>query len=245
MWKNINLEKCLSYLNDRTISKIKNDSLLRPSITISRMTSAGGRTVASKLIELLQPLAPSDCSWTIFDKNLIEKVLEDHHLSKRIAEFLPENRKSLLAEFVENMRGIHPPTSKLVEQTVETIWNLAQGGYVVLVGRAANVITEKLDNVFHVRLVGSLERRISRTVEVYDMGRDEAREFIRSQDAAKRDYMRQYFGRDIDDPLLYHMVINTDGISYESAAQMISEAVISRYQLAPARIRCESKKVPV
>ena len=47
------------------------------------------------------------------------------------------------------------------------------------------------------------------------MSRTAAREFIKSQDAAKQHYMQEYFGREIDDPLLYHMIINTDRISYE------------------------------
>ena len=92
-------------------------------------------------------------------------MLEDHQLSKRIAEFLPEDHKSLFAEMLEKMRGLHPPTTTVLKQTAETIWNLAESGHVILVGRAANVITGKLDNVFHVRLVGSLENRIARVEE--------------------------------------------------------------------------------
>jgi cytidylate kinase len=79
-----------------------------------------------------------------------------------------------------------------------------------------------------VRLVGSLENRTARVEEVYKMSRIAAQEFIKSQDAAKRHYMRDYFGREIDDPMLYHMIINTDKISYEHAARLIGDAVINR-----------------
>jgi len=233
MWKNINLDKCLSYINRHSRAEGQTRRSIKPAITISRMCGAGGRTVASKLADYLQPHTPAGHYWTIFDKKLIEKVLEDHHLSKRIAEFLPEDHKSLFAETIEKMRGLHPSTSELVKHTVETIWHLAEGGHVILVGRAANVITEKLDNVFHVRLAGSLEKRIARVEEVYEMGRNDALEFIKSQDAAKRHYMKEYFGREIDDPLLYHMVINTDDISHEDAARLIGDAVINRFHLTP------------
>jgi|ERR1017187_366828 cytidylate kinase len=254
MWKNINFQNCLSYIAGHVVAKghVKSHAAFnviihshdhappedkirpsaRPSITISRMCGSGGRTVASELMEYLQSHTSADRRWTIFDKNLIEKVLEDHHLSKRLVEFLPEDRQSLFAEMVEKMRGLHPPTSTLVKQTVETVWNLAAGGYVILVGRAANVITERLDNVYHVRLVGSLENRIARVEEVYEMGRSDAREFIKAQDLAKRHYMKEYFGREIDDPMLYHMIINTDKMSYEKAARLIGDAVISRFKLA-------------
>jgi cytidylate kinase len=229
MWKNINLEKCLSHIHALAIPGDKNRPSAHPSITISRMCGAGGRTVASQLVEYLQPHTPYGYHWTIFDRNLIEKVLEDHHLSRRLAEFLPEKNQSLVAEIIEKMRGRHPPASAIVEQTVETIWKLAAGGHVILVGRAANLITEKLDNVFHVRLVGSLEKRIARVGEVFEMGPNDARAYVLAQDAAKQKYLKEYFGRDIDDPMIYHLIINTDLISYENAARMISDAVLGRF----------------
>lgn len=249
MWKNINLANCLSYIGSSAASaacphsnaasktgiEAASDARIhpsaRPAIAISRMCGAGGRTVASELAQYLQAHTVAGRHWTIFDKNLIEKVLLDHHLSKRIAEFLPEDHKSILAELIEKMQGLHPPTSTIVRQTVETIWSLAEGGHVILVGRAANVITEKMPNVFQVRLVGSLERRIARVEDVYELGRVDARALIRKQDAAKRHYMREYFGREIDDPMLYHLVINTDKISYANAARLIGDAVINRFKL--------------
>ena len=255
MWENINFESCLSYLKRNAATYAYTDSkagsrtflsssdasegkihpVARPSVTISRMCGSGGRTVASDLAKYLQSRTSSEHHWTIFDKNLIEKVLEEHHLSRRIAEFVPEGRKSLLAETIEKWRGLHPPTATIVKQTAETIWNLAASGYVILVGRAADAITQELDNVFHVRLVGSLKNRIARVEEVYEMGRTDARDFIKSQDTAKRRYMKGYFDRDIDDPLLYHMIINTDYISYEHAARLIGDAVITAANRRPAQ----------
>jgi cytidylate kinase len=87
-----------------------------------------------------------------------------------------------------------------------------------------------------VRLVGSLENRIARVEEVYEMGRTDAREFIKSQDAARRYYMKEYFDREIDDPLLYHMVINTDEISYENAVRLIGDAVITASNRRQAQV---------
>ena len=191
--------------------------------------------MASKLAEFLQAQVPLGGHWAIFDQNLIKKVLDDHLLSTRLAEFLPETSKSLLSEMVEKLRGKHHPSaSKIVEQTVETIWQLAEGGQVILVGRAANVITAGLKNVFHVRLVGSLDNRIERVEEAYDFDRRAALEYIRAQDAAKRLYVQDYFGRDIDDPELYHLIINTDRIPYGDTARLIGDAVINWFKLEPA-----------
>jgi cytidylate kinase len=224
MWNNINLEKCLSHIDKQVGSSLGSPSAAGPAITISRMCGAGGRTVASKLLDRLQPLAPPGCQWTVFDKNLIEKVLEDHLQSARLAEFVPETSKSWVVGLINKIRGGPISNTKIVEQTVETIWKLAADGHVMIVGRGGNVITARMKNVFHLRLVGSLERRITRVEEVYEMDRRTAANYVKTQDAAKKLYLKEYFGRDIDDSELYHLVINTDRIPYDETARLIFDA---------------------
>ena len=231
MWRNINFEKCLSYIHSFAPHEDKSRPFIKPSITISRMCGAGGRTVASQLAEYLNSRMPASGEWVVFDRNLVEKVLTDHHLSKRIAQFVTERHKSLLEDTVEDLFGVHPPVSTLVNQTNETILSLAGKGQVILVGRGAHVVTSKLETVFHVRLVGTVGKRIERLMAVYDFDYDNAREFLKIQDVGKMRYLKDHFKKDIDDPLLYHMIINTDRIAYEKAARLIGDAVIHRFQL--------------
>lgn len=223
MWKKINLENCLAHINRQSELIGSATSPHRPAMTISRMCGAGGRTVASKLVDYLQPRAPLGCQWTIFDRQLIEKVLADNSISVRLADMVRESSQSVVAEVLNKFRGQPVASSEIARKTIETIWRLAEGGYVILIGRGANIITAKLENVFHVRLVGSLEKRIQRVEEVYDMDRRTAESFIKSQDASKRSYLKEYFGQDIDNAQLYHLVINTDRISYENTARLIAE----------------------
>lgn len=236
MWKNINLEQCVSRIN--RLADIESQTVLDicPSVTISRMAGAGGRTVASNLADVLQPYAPYGRHWTIFDRNLIEKVLEDHHLSAQLARYLPESSEPLLADLLSKLRRVNPSISTVVKQSVETIWKLAEGGCVILVGRAGNVITSGLNNVFHVRLEGTLEKRITRLETVYDFDRAAALEYLRSQDTAKKLYLLEYFGHNIEDPLLYDLIVNTDELSYENVAGLIAEAIVRRFQLKPQKL---------
>jgi len=236
MWKNLRLEQCLAFVNCQLRPPETSDHLRaarRPSITISRMPGAGGRTVATSLAGYLQSRVPVECRWTVFDRNLIEKVLEDHNLPKRMADWMPENHKAMLGDMVEELLGLHPSSWTMVHETAETILRLAQMGHVILVGRGANVITSKLENVFHVRLTGSLEKRIERVQQVYDLDRDNALDFIHKQDKARKRYLKDNYRKDIDDPLLYHMMINTDRIRYDDAARLIGDEVIRRFQLIP------------
>jgi cytidylate kinase len=234
MWKNIGYEQCLEFINCqlRPAGRSSQDQpTIKPAVTISRMTGSGGRTVAAKLAEFLQTNARSHCHWTVFDRNLIEKVLEDHHLPNRIAKFAPESHKSMVTDMMEELLGLHPSSWTLVQQTAESILHLAQLGHVILVGRGANVITSKLENVFHVRLVGSLEKRTERVQQVYNLGRQDALEFLRKEDNGRRHYLKEHFQKDIDDPTLYHLVVNTDRISYDETTRLIGDEMIRRFHL--------------
>jgi cytidylate kinase len=113
-----------------------------------------------------------------------------------------------------------------VHQTAETILRLAELGNVILLGRGANVITAKLPGVFHVRLVASLDQRLERTQHFERMNRKEALRRIQQQDRGRNRYVKKYFGKDADDPLLYHMIINTDLIPLDRAARILGNAIL-------------------
>jgi cytidylate kinase len=226
-------EKCLSYIDCHLQSPHSRASASGPqrppAVTISRQTGAGGTSVALKLAELLQARLPGQsCQWTVFDRNLVEKVLEDHHLPSRLAQFMPEDRVSAIGDAMEELLGLHPSSSSLVHQMTETILQLAELGNVILVGRGANVITASLPNVFHVRLIGSLERRIERVQARHKVTREAARKFIRKEDAGRRRYLLRYLGKAIDDPLLYHLIINTDWVPVDQAAELVAQAMLRR-----------------
>jgi cytidylate kinase len=133
-----------------------------------------------------------------------------------------EDRISEMNDTMDELFGLHPPSWDLVRKTSETILHLAELGHVIIIGRGANVITAKMDDVLHIRLVGSEEKRIERACELYKMGNREARHFIRREDRGRIRFMKKYFDVHIDDPLLYHLVINTDRLGCDEVARLIA-----------------------
>lgn len=235
------LGRCLSFINCQ----------LRPAdrlavgrgephpraITISRQAGCGAREVAEKLTIRLQAETPEEQPrWTVFDRNLIEKVLEDHHLPARLAKFLPEDRISFLQDIADELFGLRPGSWTVIEQTAETTLKLAELGNVILIGRAANIITARLPHVLHVRLVAPLEKRIAHARQAYGMTEPQARKFCVEEDEGRKRYVRKYFNAEIDDPLRYHLVLNTGLVSFDETARLITEALHGpRASLAPPR----------
>lgn len=185
--------------------------------------------VAEKLAKYLQACSPTDGpEWTVFDRNLMEKVLEDHNLPVRLAKFLPEDRMTELQDILDELFGLRPTSWTIIHQITETLLRLAELGNVILIGRGAHVVTARLSDVFHVRLVSPLEQRIQFAHELYNMSKQRARAFCLREDLGRQRYLKKYFKADVDDPTLYHLVINTGMMSYDEAARLIAEAAIAK-----------------
>jgi cytidylate kinase len=231
------LERCLSFINCQLqpggkFPEPSRNGSSRRAVTISRQTGSGGHSVAERLAEYLQEhAAEGSCPWAIFDRNLVEKVIEEHNLPKRLARFMPEDRISEISDTMDELFGLHPPSWTLVRQMADSILRLAQLGNVIIIGRGASVITARLESVFHVRLVGSIEKRADSIQQLHSLSRKAALKFIQNEDRGRKRYLKKYFDRDIDDPLLYHLIINTDLVSFDEAARMIGDAVLGQKAL--------------
>ncbi|MHB1306700.1 MAG: cytidylate kinase-like family protein [Limisphaerales bacterium] len=227
--KNPGVEKCLTFINcnlspAKSVRSSKSGKAPL-AITISRECGAGGHEIAVRLTTLLQAQAVSpNAPWTVFDRNLIDKVLEDHNLPTRLGQFLHEDRVNELEDIMQEILGTQPSSWKLVGQVTETILKLAELGNVILVGRGANVITAQLDHVFHVRLVGSIERRVERIRQQMNLSQREAEALAAKEDRGRARYLKKYFGVAIDNPLLHHLTINTDRLDLGEAAELIAVA---------------------
>lgn len=227
------LDQCCSFINAQLQppGSAGDPPPPRRVVTISRQTGSGARKVAAQLAECLDQRAPKPgCPWTVLDRNIVEKVLEDHHLPKRIARFMAEDRISEATDIMDELFGLHPSSWTLIHKTSETILHLAKLGNVIIIGRGANIITSKLDYAFHVRLIGSLAERTRRLMKLQGMDHLAARDFIASEDRGRERYLKTYFNKDINDPLLYHMVINTDLVPPEEAGRIIGNALLCRQQ---------------
>jgi len=201
------------------------------SITMSRQAGAGADVVSRLLVEFLRPyVKEGDLEWTVFDKNLIERILSDHNLPERLTDFFEEKKQTLLQSMVNEIFTGHT-SFEILRKTTRTILQLVHKGNVIIIGRGATIITAGMKNVFQVRLVANIEKRIPHIMEVYELTRKEAADFLKREDEARHNFVKRFYHKNIDDPLLYDLIINTGKCSYEEAAEIIGTAVVKRFNL--------------
>jgi cytidylate kinase len=198
-----------------------------PVVTISRQMGAEGEPIAYRTGEILTEMGHGEHPWVVVDKDLGERVIADQHLPKRISRFFSDEQTLSIEEHIEGILGISPRGATMVETMVRTIVQLARIGQVILIGRAAPLITAAFPRAVHVRIIGSFDRRVERIAESKQCSLDEAAHEVRTIDDQRRHFVSSYFHADVADTQHYDMIFNTDRISVEECARLIAQLVSS------------------
>lgn len=226
------LEAFRHYLQAHATVPGKRRELQPLAITISREAGAGAVTIAGLVAERLRAIEEDAESrpWAVFDANLAEEVLKDHHLPEKLARFIEEEARPPVDTAVEELLGLRPSPWTLVQLTTETILRLASLGHVVLVGRGANIITARMPQVFHVRLVAPWAQRVEHLAEQNRIDQAEAARIAKNRDHARRAYVRRYFNAEIDEPTLYDLTLNTGRLGFAHSADLIVHAALIHHR---------------
>jgi cytidylate kinase len=95
------------------------------------------------------------------------------------------------------------------QMIVKILTAVGEGSGGVIKGRGSQVVLKDHPRALHVRFVADLEDRIAHTAERHNLPPEEAREMVQRMDKRGEDYVRTYFQRDLKDPTLYHLVLNS------------------------------------
>ncbi|MGH7534431.1 MAG: AAA family ATPase, partial [Gemmatimonadales bacterium] len=90
-----------------------------------------------------------------------------------------------------------------------------------VVGRAAPAVLGRRDDALHVKVVASREYRIRAAAARLGVGAAEAAAVLDDADRMRGRYHREYYKRDWNDPVLYHMVLNTEALGLDGAAGVV------------------------
>lgn len=177
---------------------------------------------------------------------LLQRILErsavtgaggDPYFGPGVAAFLTEEYEDIPQATIT--RGHELEDDKYIEAVRKAITDMAEGGYVVFVGRGAYVLLKDNPNVLRIGIEARLEDRISTIMARERIEHDEAASVIVERDNARGYYFKKFFDIDTpDDPSLFHIVLNTSDISQEYAVEVIVGAckALQEGRLEPVKI---------
>lgn len=226
-------EKAKRYIETQSLQREKSAGKKEEGvcITLSRQAGAGANTVSNHIINSLEPFRTHNTpEWTSFDKNLIEKVVEDNSLPTALVELMEDFKFTAVTSVVNELLTGQPEPWALMHKTFETILQIAQMGNVIIIGRGSNFLTANYQNVYHVRLVAPFYKRVTHVERHYNISHKEAFDAVKKDDAERKSFVHKYFHKDIDDPVNYHIVINTSQTGFEGAAKIVCCAVLEKFK---------------
>jgi cytidylate kinase len=105
------------------------------------------------------------------------------------------------------------------------VLEMASAGNAVIIGRGSQFLLRGLPRVMHVYIFAPLPRRIENVRTHFHLTRAQAIEFIERRDGETENYLRHYYGSNGAHSELYHLLINTGLFSFETAADLIAQAL--------------------
>lgn len=212
-----------------------------PVITMSRQIGSGAVDVANRLCQ--------EMGLRVFDKTLMMRVASEVGLlESQIVDYSEDEykrkgffdalfrRTRTVAEVSSRVRGTAGPDHydtfildevRAIDLIVAAIHAAYERGNVLIIGRGGQAILEDRPKVLHVRVVANHEDRVRNLVNGEQVTPPQARRIIADHDHATAEYLHNFHHVDVDDPTLYHLVLNASRLGVERSVALIRSAAES------------------
>jgi cytidylate kinase len=199
-------------------------------ITISRELGSRGTDVAHMVAEKL--------GYECLDRELIADIareagVEEARISgkEESVSARPRIVGPEMTAFFRRQRYVSPQPEEVLGDQVylelvrKVIYDRAEIGNVVVLGRGGQMILRNWPGALHVYLTAPEEARVARVAEEQGVGRQLAERLVRESDRQRRDYIRHFYSNaDWRNPRYYHLIVDTVRIPPEAAADIIIRA---------------------
>lgn len=204
----------------------------RAFVTISREGGAGGHTIGRRLIDRLNELDPAEEPWSLWDRELVEKVANDHHISRELIESIERTHRPWMQEFLSALSVEDDlAETRIYHRVAATIRTLAHHGRVVIVGRGGAFVTRNMPGGVHLRLVAPTEYRVRAMARQLNLTHDAAAEHVRQLDRERAAFYKRYWPKDVCIPEAFTLTINTAHTPDDQAVECVLPLVLPRLRM--------------
>jgi cytidylate kinase len=205
---------------------------VRSIVCISHATGSGGSEVGRLVAEQL--------GYRYVDEDIVVQAAVKGGVDlDTLAD--EERRKSFLARALDELGrgatgeawavlGPMPPvgadtsSDQLRGLIRDAIEETAAEGKAVIVAHAASHAIGGREDVLRVLVTASADTRAARLRRAEQLDESAAKRAVKRTDAARADYLRRFYEVEQEQPTQYDVVLNTDQLSVEQAADLVSSA---------------------
>lgn len=177
-----------------------------PVIAISRQIASYGDEIAKELSKQF--------GYTFFDRKMLEADLLSRGITEKNLHKYDERKPG----FIDSLARERDEYFDLLR---EAIYERAKAGNCIFIGRGAHAILKDVPSCYSVRLVAHEDVRIKRLMNEFNSTEKAAVALLRESDTNRSGFHKCFFNIEVDDPVQYHMFLNTAGITPEQGAKII------------------------
>ena len=192
-----------------------------PVVTVSMAPGSGGSRVAQKVADYL--------GFDYFDRRLLEVVADAAEVTPQVLESLEKERLSGVQDFIASLLDndyVWPGV--YLDHLRNMVRAIGNRGRAVIVGRGANFILPR-ENRLGVRVVAPLNYRINNLMRDFDITEEEAISRIQNREKKREAFVKKSFHQDIASPENYELVVNTETLGIDGAAEVIAAVWMENY----------------
>ncbi len=205
-----------------------------PVITIRGKLGSGAPEIGKLVAESLhvdyidrELIAQVAARLNLEEQEVVAKEMPPTSLQDRVAEALAHGYT-----IGNGIQGAYLPiwqipldNNRYLEALTGLVTELAQGHSAVIYGRGSQFILKDHPGALHVSIVAPLKVRLQRVVAERNSSEEAASKEIARFDSSAREFMKRFFGVEMEDPTYYDLIINTEKYSFQDAAAIIIDAL--------------------
>ena len=199
-----------------------------PFVTISRQAGAGGHVLARDILWEMENHAQTNelfQGWDLFDQTVCALVMQDPEIKASFDSLVTEEYRSETQQILYDMMTGRSQQYATYKRIFEIVRILATLGKAIIIGRGGVCVTHKIPHGIHIRLIASEETRIRTVMKEQNLDRATAKKFMNKRDHERERLIKDFFSRDINDPLLFDVTFNIDTQSTADIAALIVQMI--------------------
>jgi cytidylate kinase len=197
-------------------------------VTLAELYGAGGSAIGRRVADRL--------GVRFFDHRILSAVAHRAGLPEAAVAEVDDEPRPLWNRLFDALGRASPPSGAsdqverldlqehdLRREIERALADVSRSGAVVL-GRGGAIVLASVPEALHVHLGGNRDRRIERVMKLRELDRASAVREVHRHDHARRDYVKNVYGDDVNDPALYHLMIDTISLGVDVCVDLIVAA---------------------
>jgi len=198
-------------------------------VSISRQFGAGGKTLGDRLARRL--------GYQMIHSHILYLVAKEAKVSLDWVRSVEREAGGRLmrilaglvpSDFIERHLGEEKhdfDEKRYVEFLTKVIQDIADAGNAIILGRGSQYILAQHPDTVRVLLVATWDFRVKFLMDHYDLSRSKAEGLVQKEERKRARFLKNFSEDDPNDPVLYHLTINTGLVGLDEAENLVVELV--------------------